>query len=192
MRGRITAVILALAAPVAAQEDLPDFATCMDMEIARFERALQRHREGPEADSFEIGDVRGVEYCGTVGIVLCDRSDAPLPCQHALAGKQDALSDQVRATLPEPQTVAGQGEAPLYAALHAMAQDRSAGPDCEGDTPVMAAWCQAREANHRLKSAVSAWQLARYLDAAPDAITAGWARVPPPTRPKARTEKDKG
>ncbi|MFZ7090459.1 hypothetical protein [Primorskyibacter sp. 2E233] len=190
---RAAGLSLVAMSPSFAQEPepLPSFSECMDAEAARFERALNRHLTGPEADSFEIGDTHGVEYCGTLGIVSCDRSETPLACQHALGAQQDVLSDKVRAALPTPETLVGRGEEPLYAALYALALGQWAEPDCAGNTPVMEAWCQAREANRRLINAVSAWQLARYLDAVPDAFSAGWAQVPPPTRPRARAGKDK-
>lgn len=185
-------LLVLLAGPVRAEEaPLPDFATCMAIHADRYERDLKRHKAGPEADSFEIGSMRPTDFCGTVGIVLCDRSEAPLPCQHALAEQQEAMRQKVLAVLPAPEEVAGRqgaGSDALYPAVYALAHDRSAGDDCAGDTEVMAAWCAAREANRRLASAVLAWQLARYLDAAPPATEAGWARPAPPTRPRSRPE----
>ena len=74
----------------------------------------------------------------------------------------------------------------FYARLHALAHGRSAGADCAGHDEQMTAWCAAREANRRLQNAVLAWQLARFMGAAPDAVTAGWADQPPPLRPRAR------
>lgn len=191
MRGLGLALAL-LARPLCAEEaPLPDFATCMDIHVDRYERDLKRHKAGPEADSFEIGSMRPTDFCGTVGIVLCDRSEAPLPCQHALAEEQEAMRQKVLAVLPAPEDVAGlQGAESnaLYPAVHALAHDRSAGDDCAGDTEVMAAWCVARAANRRLAGAILAWQLARYLDATPPAVEAGWARAAPPTRPRSRPE----
>ncbi|WP_136441430.1 hypothetical protein [Pacificoceanicola onchidii] len=174
-------------------ELLPSFATCMDKEVARYERALRRVQDMPETQPFEIGDMRGTEFCGSVGIVTCDRSEEKLPCQHAFAEEQDALGARILATLPEPGAVqgrAGQWSDDLYPLVLALAQGTSAGPDCGGDTDVMAAWCEAREANRRLMNAVLAWQLARFLNAAPDAIEAGWAKVPPPVRPQARPDEN--
>ncbi|WP_425098451.1 hypothetical protein [Tropicibacter sp. S64] len=195
MRLACAAALLALPlhAEETAPEPLPSFADCMNAEVARYERALKRVQDLPGSQPFEIGDMGGTEFCGTVGIVICDRSDAPLPCQHALAVEEDALAAQIVATLPEPDAVAGkagQWSDGLYPLVYALAQDRSAGPDCAGDTDVMAAWCDAREASRRLGSAVLAWQLARFLDAAPGAIEAGWASAPPPTRPVARPGND--
>ncbi|MDU8910537.1 hypothetical protein [Aestuariicoccus sp. MJ-SS9] len=175
------AAILALfvAVPAQAQAPLPEFATCLDIENARFERALRRDVAAGVA-AFEAGDVTGAEYCGTVGIVRCDRSAAPYDCQHALAAEQDALANAVRALLPAPE-----GD-PLYQALWALARDVSAGPDCAGQNEAFTAWCAAREANRRLMSVVLAWQSARYLGRVPPATEAGWADAPPPRRPVAR------
>ena len=183
------AALCLVPATVGAQAALPDFATCNDLEIARFERDLKYLRAGPEADSFEVGSTRGTDYCGTVGITRCDMSEDRVPCQQALAAEQDALRARVVALLPEAGEVrgrAGEDSDALYPALLAMAQDRSTGDDCAGTTLAAGASCAAREANRRLASAILAWQMARFLDAAPDAVTAGWARVPPPTRPRAR------
>ncbi|MCT4555835.1 MAG: hypothetical protein N4A53_14195 [Pelagimonas sp.] len=181
--------LILLAHPALADTDLPDFATCIDREIARYERELTHHRTTPDAQKFEVGDVRGVDYCGSVGITLCDRSANPVGCQHAFRGRQDRLNDTIRATLPTPDSltgVNGQWSDTLYPLTHALAFGSSAGADCAGDTEVMEAWCAAREANRRLSTSILAWQLARFLDATPDAITAGWARPVPPTRPRAR------
>lgn len=179
------------AAAVWAQPDpLPDFATCMDMTVARYEQDLRRLRARPEeARDFDIGDVRGVDFCGTVGIVRCDRSEDPLPCQRRLSAEQDALKDRVLTLLPAPDTVPGAGFAhALYPQVWELAQGRSAGPDCAGQEPAMQAWCEAREANSRLRSAVLAWQVARFLGVADPAVEAGWAKPPPPVRPHARPE----
>ncbi|WP_238367067.1 hypothetical protein [Mesobacterium pallidum] len=188
---RLLHILILLPTGLGSQALPTDFDSCLDLEIARFERNLRYHRLGPEADSFEVGTTRGTQFCGTVGIANCDLSEDRAPCQHDLAARQDAVTDHVRATLPAPDAVAGKAGAEsdlLYPQLYALAFDLSAGPDCAGDTDLMAAWCQARNANHRLGSAVLAWQMARYLGAAPDAITAGWAKAPPATRPRARNE----
>ncbi|KNG93955.1 hypothetical protein ATO11_06710 [Pseudaestuariivita atlantica] len=190
------AALAALAATAAAGEDavagLPSFEVCLAREVAIYERTLRHWMAGPRAEEFMIGDVSGIEYCGTVGIVACDRSDAPLPCQRDLAARQDTVSAAVRASLPPASEVAGRaGEwsDALYPQLLALAEGASAGPDCAGQTEVMETWCAAREANARLRDAALAWQLARYLGAAQDAVTAGWAGVPPPLRPRARPEE---
>lgn len=175
-----------------APDPLPSFTACMDEEAARYERALRGLRGMSEAQAFEIGDTRGVGYCGSVQFVRCDRQEtlkAVQDCQLAFAAEQDALSEKVRATLPEPAEVAGQGSAfeqALYPQLYDLAFGHSAGPDCAGDIPQRGTWCTAWEANNRLSSAFLAWQLARYLDAAQTAVVAGWAEVPPPKRPRAR------
>lgn len=176
-------------AALPAQHALPDFETCFALEIARFERNLTYHRIGPEAESFEVGTTRGTTFCGTVGITLCDMTEDRAPCQRALAVQQLAIAAQVRDTLPAPDEVVGTAGAEsdqFYPVLRDLAHDLSAGNDCAGATPRMAAWCEAREANKRLGSAVLAWQMARFLDAAPDAVSAGWANPPPLTRPRLR------
>ena len=188
---RAAVSMLMVASSLSAEEGLPDFALCMDQGVARYERELTRWKRGPWAGKFEIGDTRDVEYCGTIAIVLCDRTDAPLPCQRDLAGKQDVMTGQVLATLPLPDVVrgrAGTWSDDLYPQVYALAHGSSAGPDCTGSTEVMETWCEAREANRRLQNAALAWQLARFLDAAPTAVTAGWAQTPPPLRPRTRPE----
>ncbi|MFW2541725.1 hypothetical protein ACN2XU_03705 [Primorskyibacter sp. 2E107] len=194
-RGIVAAVVLAtgLHADEPEPQPLPSFKACMNEEIARYERALRRVREMPGVQDFEIGDTGGTEYCGSVGIVRCDRRADRLPCQHGFAREQDAMKARIVASLPKPETVAGkagQWSDTLYPLALALATGTSAGPDCGGDTEVMAAWCDAREANRRLGNAVFAWQLARFLDATPSGIDAGWASRPPPTRPRARPDKD--
>ncbi|MGP6085540.1 hypothetical protein [Antarctobacter jejuensis] len=184
------AICLSTGAVWAQPEPLPEFSTCMDIAVDRYEQDLRRLRERPEdARDFDIGDVRGVDFCGTVGIVRCDRSEEPLACQRALTVEQDALKDTILALLPDPATVTGEGFAhALYPQVWLLAQGSSSGPDCAGQEAAMHTWCEAREANSRLRSTVLAWQVARYLDAAEPAIAAGWASPPPPVRPRARPE----
>ncbi len=185
------AVLAALPVMAPAQDDpLPSFQACIDTEVARYERNLRALR-ATEADrrSFDIGDVRGFVYCGSVGIVRCDRSDAPLPCQRALEAEQDALRAEVLAALPEPAGPAREGFAEqLYATLWDLAHGVSAGADCAGMDDPMQSWCAAWEANSRLKTAVLLWQAGRYLDRAAPATEVGWASIPPPTRPRVRPE----
>jgi hypothetical protein len=190
MRAALSAIALSTAVLAEeAPEPLPDFATCMDQEVARFERALRRLAEVPDLEPFEAGGTTEVAYCGGVGIVLCDRSGDAVPCQHALVSEQDQLNAAVRAGLPAPEAVAA-SEDPLarslYPQLHALAHGTSAEPDCGGTEAAFGAWCAAWAANDVLRVSIRTWELARYLGAAPDAVTTGWARVPPPTRPKAR------
>ena len=198
---KLLAVLLVIGAPVMAQEaegfdPLPTFKACMDEEAARYERALRGLTGMREAQEFEIGDTRGVGYCGSVGFVLCDRKGAlkaVQACQLEFAEQQDALAEKVRASLPEPEVVADKGgpfEQALYPRVYALAQGSSAGPDCAGDLPQRGTWCTAWEANNRLSNAFLTWQLARYLGAAETAVDAGWADVPPPQRPLARDRGD--
>lgn len=197
MRGLVLTLVACGSAALAEEpQPLPSFAACMDEEAARFERALKRLREMPEAQEFEIGDTRGTGYCASVGFVHCDRLEgleAVQACQLTLAAEQDALATKVRAGLPTPEALEGQGDAfeqTLYPRLHALALGGSAGPDCAGDIPQRETWCEAWEANNRLSNAVLAWQLARWLGAAETAVAAGWAQEPPPKRPRAREVED--
>lgn len=189
MRAAVLAMGLVSAVMAEEQAPLPDFATCMDAEVARFERAMQRLADVPDLEPFEVGGTTEVSYCGGVGIVRCDRSGDPEPCQHDLVTTQNAFNDLVRRGLPAPQDLAAQDDPlarSLYPQLYALAQGTSAGPDCAGTDAAFGAWCAAWAANDALRVSVRTWELARYLGAVPDAVTAGWARVPPPVRPKAR------
>ncbi|WP_040604356.1 hypothetical protein [Sagittula stellata] len=175
---------------------LPSFGACMDEEAARYERALKRLNEMPDAQEFEIGDTRGTGYCGSVGFVHCDRKptlEEVQACQLKLAAEEEALAEKIRAALPPPEEVEGKGgdfEQALYPRAYALAQGISAGPDCDGDIPQRGTWCTAWEANNRLRDAILAWQLARFLGVAETAVAAGWAEAPPPRRPRAREAED--
>lgn len=184
------AALPALAQPEAERDPLPSFATCMNVAVARFEQDLARLRERPEEDrEFDIGDMGETEFCGTVGIVGCDRSEAPLDCQRALTAEQVALTARVLAGLPAAEAVTDSGFAgQLFRQARALAEGISAGPDCDGSAEALQVWCETREANGTLRVAVLAWQAARYLDLAEPAVVAGWAEPPPPTRPRARPE----
>lgn len=189
----LLSVLIAL--PALAQTDpepepLPEFATCMAIAVARFEQDLARLRERPETErEFDIGDMRETEFCGTIGIVRCDRSEAPLDCQRALTAEQEALKRAVLASLPAPETVADTSLAgQVLRRAFALSEGTSAGPDCDGQAEPLQVWCETREANGSLRTAILAWQAARYLDLAEPATVAGWAGPPPPTRPRARPE----
>lgn len=189
MKVALSAALLGSAVAAEEPAPLPDFATCMDQALAGFERALVRLAQVPDLDPFEVGGFTEVSYCGGVGIVRCDRSGDPVPCQEGLVAEQQALNARVLAGLPEPEALQGHGDPlarALYPPLYALADGTSAGPDCAGTEPVFGAWCKAWAANDALRVSIRAWELARYLGAVPDAITAGWARVPPPIRPRAR------
>ncbi|SMX36663.1 hypothetical protein [Maliponia aquimaris] len=193
---RPIALLAALAAlPVLAQtepepEPLPDFASCMAVVVARYEQDLENLRERPETEQdFDIGDMRETEFCGTIGIVRCDRSEAPLDCQRALTAEQEALKAAILAALPAPETVTDGGFAgQVFRRAYVLSQGISAGPDCDGQSEALQAWCETREAGGAVETAILAWQAARYLDLAEPATVAGWAVPPPPTRPKARPD----
>ncbi|TNF22020.1 MAG: hypothetical protein EP318_05225 [Rhodobacteraceae bacterium] len=181
---------LGATAALAQDADLPAFQTCIDIEADRYEWSLAVHRSRAlEAADFHLWEVLGVEYCGTVAITRCDRSEAPIACQQALVAEQVALRERVIADLPDPAAVAAT-DPPLaknlYTRAHALARGISAGPDCAGAEDPLRTWCEAREANNRLQDAVLAWQVARYLGVAKTARAAGWAHRPPPVRPRTR------
>jgi len=191
-------VFVALATAASAQTALPPLATCVDEEAARYERVLARFDRTDVGRDFDIADVRGVDFCGTVGIVRCDRSLDFFGCQRALRLEQDLLRHQILVSLPSPPDVAAVAESAagetvaeawalgFYPQAWALAQGSSAGPDCAGELPIRQVWCEAREANRRLANAVLAWQVARFLGAADSAVAEGWARHPPAVRPQMR------
>lgn len=184
------------ATPLAAEEPLPDFASCMAAEISRYDRGLASWAPTAfERAGHPVSDVSAVEFCGTVGIVICDRSENALGCQRALAVEQDILRARVLDQLPEPSSEAGSQQADfatrLYRITHALAHGSSAGPDCAGTEARLEMWCRAREANGRLRTAVMAWRVARYLGNVPAAAEAGWIAPPKPLRPQSRPEGDK-
>ncbi len=191
MRHVLGALALGVSAPVAAEDPLPDFATCMDREVARFERALRMTRAVPDAMPFEAGGSTRVALCGGIGIVLCDRSGEPVTCQKVLVARQEVLRYKVLAGLPAPDALGGQGgelAEGLYPALWALAHGHSAGPDCDETTRAFGAWCEAWAANDRLATVVHLWELARVLDVAAPAVEAGWARPLPPVWPRMRPQ----
>ncbi|MEO1139560.1 MAG: hypothetical protein AAFW87_08895 [Pseudomonadota bacterium] len=171
--------------------ELPNFATCMSAEMARYERAIKAVLATQTAEiAPSVFDVSGVEFCGTIGIVLCDRSDNPLGCQKFLAVQQDILRARVLDQLPAPDAQADPDAyaSALYANTWALAHGTSAGQDCAGTEPVLETWCRVREANGRLRAAVLAWQVARYQGRAAPALEAGWVSPPTPVRPRLRPE----
>jgi hypothetical protein len=191
---RTALILAALIGPGAAwaNEDLPDYPTCIAIEVAHFERALERSRYAGRELDFEIVTRDGIDYCGVVGIVRCDLSDAPLPCQADLAEAQAALRAEVLASVPAPEAVAGIASAwatGFYPVMHAVAHGSSAGPDCAGTDAVYAQWCETRQASLKVAEAVMLWQAARVLGVADSAVDAGWADVPPPVPPVQRPER---
>ena len=175
-----------------ASDTLPEFSACMDTQIAYFERDF-----GPGAtttsalEGFQNGHFDWVDFCGMVGIIHCDYAPEPLTCQRDLRARQDALRDDILTHLPAPEAVrgqAGQWSDALYSRVVALAYGSSAGEDCAGMPEVMEVWCEARQATVRLGLAITAWQVARYLNAADPATDAGWAALPQPLRPRERPE----
>lgn len=173
-------------------EDLPDYPTCIAIEVAHFEESLDRSRYAGRELDFEIVTRDGIDYCGTVGIVGCDISDAPLPCQAALAELQRDLRAEILAAVPTPEAVAGIDPVwadGLYPVLFAVAHGSSAGPDCAGADDVYTRWCETRQASLKVAEAVMLWQAARVLGVAESAVEAGWADVPPPPVPVQRPQR---
>ncbi|MAM61695.1 hypothetical protein [Maritimibacter sp. UBA3975] len=190
IRAAVTLALILPFAPARAQEAIPTFQTCMDILIDRYEQSLIVNGHLPIDDVvgglWSSGDVY---TCGGGGIVLCDRSGDTIPCQKDLAAEQDAMTARILGDLPDPGTLDEGGEdwpRALYAQTRALAEGTSAGPDCAGTTELMGAWCGANEANARLRIAVLAWQIARYLGAAPSGVESGWVDRPPPVRPRSR------
>lgn len=177
-------------AALAQQPQIPTFQTCMDIYMDRYEQKLIVN-SGVDIDAVQGGlwDVGQVYSCGGGGIVLCDRTGAPIPCQRDLAAKQDAMTAQVLDDLPEPGAVAGPDwVTALYDRTYLLATGSSAGPDCAGMPDLMEAWCGANEANNRLRIAVLAWQIARWAGEVPSALESGWVRRPPAVRPRPRPQ----
>lgn len=185
----LAGIALIFSAAGAGAEDLPAFQLCMDHEVARYERALRRV-QNDQRDDFKIGGTSGVDLCGTFAIMRCDQDAAPYACQRALRRDQDALQARVLADLPA--ALPSQAHSDLYSTAYALAHGASAGPDCAGQDEPRQVWCEAREANRRLASAILVWQIARFTNDTPKATQAGWANIPPPKRPMARPNSPKG
>lgn len=194
MISRVPLLLVCLVSgPAVAQDGLPDHDTCMALAVAHFEGDLARSRNQASEPNFDIVSRDRVEYCGTLAIVACDRTQAPLVCQADLAAEQEATRDAILATVPAPADVAGLDPIwsdGLYPQLWAVAHGTSAGPDCDGADAAYRAWCVTRQASLKLGEAVALWQVARLLGMAGSAVEAGWAAVPPPPMPVPRPGGD--
>ena len=180
---------LGLAAPLAAQQAVPDFGPCRDGAVERLERELRRHLESPFAEQVPTADMAGIAYCADVAIFICDQGDAVDTCHNALTEVQQGLRADLLASLPAPQVVAGRRgmwSDTLYPRMVDLAHGHSAGPDCAGVAVGDGPRCAVRAANRQVQIALRAWVLARYLGAVPSAVEAGWANPAAPTRPRAR------
>lgn len=196
LAGMLAAAALAALVPgsAAAQGEqpapLPDYSTCMSEAIWHFEMEFARAGVADEDADFALLTRRRAEFCGTLGIVRCDRGEEPFACQAALAEEQLALHAAILATLPTPEAVAEAGDTiwarGLYPTLWGVAHGTSAGPDCAGATAAIEAWCVTREASLKVTEAVLLWQLGRLLGVAGPAVEAGWIGPPPPPRPVPR------
>jgi hypothetical protein len=189
MRAALALLIAALPGSALAEERIEDYGVCLARAVAHFEMELTRSRNAASEPDFEIVTRDRVDYCGTLAIVTCDRSGAPLDCQDALALRQADLRRAVLAQTPAPDAVRGIDPIwsdGLYPQLWAVAHGTSAGPDCDGADDGYAAWCETRQAALKLSEAVMLWQVARVLGAAGSAVDAGWAEVPPPPMPTQR------
>lgn len=193
--GLLAAAALAMltSGPAGAQEEpapLPDYATCMSEAIWHFEMEFARAGVADEDADFALLTRRKAEFCGTLGIVRCDRGAAPFACQAALAEEQLALHAAILTTLPAPEVAAEAGDTiwarGLYPTLWGVAHGISAGPDCAGASEAMEAWCVTREASLKVTEAVLLWQLGRLLGVTGPAVEAGWIDPPPPPRPVPR------
>ncbi len=176
----------------ATGEARPEFATCIDTQVAYFERDYPPMTQTGGEAGFQNGLFDWVDYCGMVGIIDCDYAEDPLECQRTLRADLDGMRNDILAGLPAPTSVtgrAGEWSDELYPRVWALANGFSAGEDCAGTQDAFGVWCEAREATGRLKLAILAWQIARYLNAAEPAVVAGWAAPPPPMRPRARPER---
>ncbi|MCR9069335.1 MAG: hypothetical protein NXH79_10875 [Rhodobacteraceae bacterium] len=187
MRALVVLAVLA-AGPAVADTDpvVESHAICMARVVAGFEADLAL--SGTDWDLVHRDRVR---FCGTLGIVACDRRDDAVACKLGLAEAQQAMRDAVLASLPAPEAVAGRD--PLwsdraYPRVWAVAHGSNAGPDCAGADDDYASWCAAHQANLKLAQAVSLWQMARLLGVAGSAVEAGWAMEPPPPMPVRRPE----
>ncbi|WP_407492639.1 hypothetical protein [Pseudooceanicola sp. MF1-13] len=188
---RLPLIALALCPVNVAAEALPDVQTCLNIHVGRYEWLLDIHADTPvEYIPGGIWHVEQVLNCGTIGIVRCDLAEdlqQRVACQKDLRADLDDLTASVKRGLTDPAEVTGEGwPERLYSVSHALAHGSSAGPDCANDTEVMQVWCEANQATNRLRNAMLAWEVGRYLDITPDAIEAGWAAPPPPIRPRQR------
>lgn len=186
---RVLAALLALTATQAAAEADPvvdRHAICIARVVAGFEADLALL-----GSDWDLVNRDRVRFCGTLGIVACDRREDAVDCKLRLARAQQAIRDAALDSLPGPEAVAG-GD-PLWAdrvypQLWAIAHGSNAGPDCAGADDDYASWCAAHQANMKLAQAVSLWQVARLLGVAGSAVQAGWAIEAPPTQPVRRPE----
>lgn len=187
MRG--LAILAALAAGPAWAEGDPvaqAHAVCIARVVADFEADFAL--TGVDWDLVNRDRVR---FCGTLGIVACDRRDDAVDCKLDLAAAQRAMRDAVLANLPAPDAVTGRD--PLwsdraYPRVWAVAHGTNAGPDCAGADADYASWCAAHQANLKLAQAVSLWQMARLLGVTGTAVEAGWAMNAPAPMPIRRPE----
>lgn len=190
-RAMLTVLCAGLSGPVLADAPIEPFEVCLARAVAHFEMELSRSRNAASEPNFDIVTRDRAEYCGTLAIVTCDRADAPLDCQGALARQQADLRTAILAQVPPPEDLRGLDPIwsdGLYPQLWAVAHGSSAGPDCEGADDVYAAWCETRQAGLKLSEAVMLWQVARVLGAVGTAVDAGWADPPPPPVPLQRPD----
>lgn len=189
---RAAAFITALLTASAAQaEQLPDVQTCLNTHVGRYEWLLDMHSGTPvEEIPGGIWHVGQVSNCGTIGIVRCDLADdleERMVCQKDLAVELDSLAASVKQSLSDPADITGSSwPERLYSVSHALAHGISAGEDCAGQAELMTVWCEANMASNRLRNAMLAWEIGRYLNVTPDAVEAGWAGPPPVIRPRGR------
>lgn len=186
-------LLAATGAPAQERAALPDFATCFAQAIAHFEMEFARTGVADTVGDFTLVTRDRVEFCGTLGIVACDRGAAPQDCQLALAEDQLALRDRVLASLPAPEAVEEPAILPdLYPTLWDVAHGVSAGDDCAGAEEPVASWCVTHEARLKLGEAVALWQVARLQGAVGAAAELGWVEAAMPFVPVPRPEQETG
>jgi hypothetical protein len=165
----ILALVVALPAAASAQSwgdgapDTPRFEVCLPEQMHRFEDALHSPGYGM-AWQRDAMNVHWVQHCGYLAMGICEVSDNSLICQRRLRAAFDARAADMRALLPEPETVEG-ALAPLYAQVWDLGRGTNAGDDCAGETYRRQLWCASFQSALKFEEAVWAWQIARLMGA---------------------------
>ncbi len=142
--------------------DAPRFEQCLPPEMAAFEAALQGPAYGMDWRLDAI-NVHWVQHCGYLAMAICEVSTRPLACQRRLRAALAARGAELRAILPDAESVGDGPLAPLYAQVRALAFGSNAGDECAGEDLRQRLWCQSFEAALGYEAAVWAWQVARLM-----------------------------